>query len=375
MTDTDNNNIFKTIIDILRTYYKYILITSIVSGAVTAIVVFFIIDPVFLSVGVVKTSSKSAGLGGLLSSSVPDLGDLGEIAGVGGSGAARELALYENILFSRRCVDEVIIKFKLNDEWEYKYFEDAVKNFRENVLTIKKDKAAGILEIGTFDKNPQRAKEITEFMISQLNKINTELSVLNAKNNREFIEERYNNVKEDLQRSEDSLKIYQDKFGIAPDLLVKAASQAEIQLEADIKSEEVKLDLLRKILSPGQSEIQTQEEKIALLKKQLTEIQSGSDPNSNLKLKGAPERVLNYLRLQRNVEIQNKILTFVIPLFEQAKVEEKKEMPSVLVLDPPNFPGKKAKPKRATVIFVFTMLAGAMTFGFFFFREKWNLQK
>jgi capsule polysaccharide export protein KpsE/RkpR len=362
-------------IDLLRKNFKYILISALSCAAISSIVVFLIVDPIFLSTAVVKTSLKSGGLGGLLSSSVPDLGDLGEIAGVGGSSASRELALYENILMSRKCIDEVLIKFKLNDDWEYKYFEDAVKNFRENILTIKKDKAAGILEVGIFDKNPVRAKEIADFMISQLNKINTDLNVLNARNNREFIETRYNLVKEDLQKSEDSLKSYQDKFGLAPDIVIKATSQVEIQLEIELKSEEIKLDLLRKILSPDQAEVKAQENKIAAMKQQLSEMQNSTDNNTTLKLKGAPDIVMNYLRLQRNVEIQNKILTFVIPLFEQAKVEEKKEMPSVLVLDAPIVPEKKSKPKRLTIILIYTVLGAFLTFIYFFSKEKWKLYK
>ncbi|MBL0108978.1 MAG: hypothetical protein IPP52_17295 [Ignavibacteria bacterium] len=45
------------------------------------------------------------------------------------------------------------------EENKYKYMQDAVKDFRENVMEIKKDKVAGTLEIGIYDKNPQKRKE------------------------------------------------------------------------------------------------------------------------------------------------------------------------------------------------------------------------
>ncbi|MBK8382695.1 MAG: hypothetical protein IPL16_12560 [Ignavibacteria bacterium] len=48
-----------------------------------------------------------------------------------------------------------------------------------------------------------------------------------------------------------------------------------------------------------------------------------------------------FLRLKRDVEIQNKILTTIIPILEQAKIEEKRETPTVIILDPPNVPDKK----------------------------------
>lgn len=366
---------------ILLAQKKTLLIVSLSASIVTAVMVFFVLDPIFYSSATLKTSSsKSGGLGSILGGGIPDIGGLGDLAG--GASSSKELALFENILNSRRCLEQAIIKFKLNDEWEFKFFQDAVKHFRDNVLDIKSDKLSGTIEIGVFDKSPQRAKEITEFLIEQLNKINTELNVQSAKNNREFIEERYNVVKSELIKTEDSLRVFQDKYGFSPEINLKAAAQSAIQLEAEIKSEEVKLDLLKQILSPNQSEVLAQIEKINSLKLQLNNIQNSTSEDSELKLKGAPEKVLNFVRLQRNVEIQNKILSYIVTLFEQAKIEEKKETPSVLIIDRPFLPEKKVKPKRVVSIlltFVISLMLTSLLIIFykvFFqnFRRKFSSQ-
>ena len=112
------------------------------------------------------------------------------------------------------------------------------------------------------------------------------------------------------------------------------------------------LEILKKILSPDQAEVKTQIEKINLLKAQMQKIEESTDKSENLRLKGAPNVVLNYLRLQRNVEIQTKILSYIIPLFEQAKIDEKKEMPSVIILDQAYVPERKSKPKRINMILI-----------------------
>ena len=91
------------------------------------------------------------------------------------------------------------------------------------------------------------------------------------------------------------------------------------------------------------------------MKKQLYEIQNTEDPDIKLKLKGTPQTILDYIRLTRSVEIQNKLLVFLLPIFEQAKIEEVKEMPSVSILDPPVVPEIKVKPKRLTITFISTM--------------------
>lgn len=351
-------------------YKKTIVIIAFIIMLFTGLYVYLILDPIFVSYSTVKTSSKSSGLGGLLSSSIPDIGGLGEL---GGSSVMKEMALYEGILQSRRCIEEAIIKFKLNDEWKYKYFQDAVKNFRENVLVVSKDKNSGLMEIGINDTDPKRAKELNEFMIDRLNLINLEVNVLNAKNNREFVEKRYNNVRDDLRKAEDSLRYYQDKFGLAPDISVKASAQVEFQLETEIKSEEIKLDILKKMLSHDQPEIKSQEQKIASMQNQLNEIQSSSATDGILKLKGAPEVVLNFYRLTRDVEIQNKILTFIVPLYEQSKIEEKKEMPSVIILDSPTLPEKKSKPKRVVIILI-SMLSSVVLSSLFFVARDFAIK-
>lgn len=369
MTTTERVTLF-SLIEIFKTYRKQILLPTAIAFVAITIYIFFIAKPIYLSSATVKTSAKTSGIAALLGGAgMPDVGGLEELTGGGVVG--RELSLYENILMSRRCVEEAIVKFNLNDDWDYKYMQDAVKYFREKVLEIKKDKIAGTMDIGVYDTSPQRAKEIVEFLIDKLNTINIELNVQNARNNREFIEARYKTARQDLKRTEDSLRHFQDIYGIAPDVITKLVAQTEVQLEAEIASEEVKLDLLKKIVSPDQNEVKLQEEKISLLKKQLNDVKNSPDVNNSvLRLKGKPEIVINYLRLVREVEIQNKILQFLLPVYEQAKIEEKKEMPSVLVLDPPTLPEYKAKPKRVLIISIVTILMLGMSYLVAFVRYQ-----
>lgn len=364
-----------TLLDYIKIFIrhkKFLIYSSIITAAIAAFIMFFIVKPIFLSSGIVKSTTESSNLAGLLSASgLSGLADVGDLAG-GGAGAS-ELALYEQILTSRRCIEQTIIKFNLMEVMKEKFMQDAVKDFRESTLELNKDKIAGTLEIGVYDEEPQRAKDIVNFLISQLNSIYTEMTVANAKNNREFIEKRHLLVKSDLKKAEDSLKTYQDVYGIAPDIIAKSVVQSSVQLEAEIKSEEVKLELLSKIFNQDQSEIKLQEEKIKALKKQLFDI--NNKPNSGneyLSLKDAPSKVINYLRLQREVEIQNKILAFILPIYEQAKIDEKKDTPVVLVLDQPFIPERKAKPKRLTVTAIITLVWFGGAYSFFFFYDKFR---
>lgn len=373
LTDVDNgsvnNNIFY-FYKIYQKYWKLIISISVIIALIVAFLVFFIMDPIYKSKATVKSTSTESSLSSLMG--MTGLPGIGEFSELGGGGTLKELTLYENILLSRKCVEETILHFNLNAEWEFKYFEDAIKYFREAIIEIDKDKIGGTLDISVFDKNPLRAKEIVDFLIFKLNENYIEMNVMNAKNNRVFIESRYNLAKENLTAVEDSLKSYQDKYGVAPDIQIQASVKAELELESTLKSEEVKLDVLSKIFQKDQPEIKIQEEKIIALRNQLSAIQNNTQSESKLNLKGMPKVVIDYLRIKRELEIQNKILTTLIPLLEQSKIEENRNTPTVIVLDPAFVPEKKVKPKRLTLTALSFVLSFILSTILLIIYEKWK---
>ncbi|MFZ1321474.1 MAG: GNVR domain-containing protein [Ignavibacteria bacterium] len=356
----------KDFIGIYKEKKKRIFANCLILGILTAVLVYFVIDPIFLSYGTVKTTGKVLGLG--MGISVPEISEFGEV--LSGSSSSKELALYENILLSRRCLEEYIVRFGLMEENDYKNMQKAIKDVRENILYILKDKVSGTMDIGVYDKDPVKSKEMSEFLIGQLDKINIEMNRQNAKNQRDFIQERYEASSAELIVVEDSLKQFQDIYGLSPEIQVKEVSELEIKLEAEIESEKIKLELLQKIISPGEDEVQYQRDKINVLERRLYDLQNSTDGNSKLQLKGTPDIVLNFIRLKRNVEIQNKILSVLLPLYEQAKIEEKKEIPTIIVLDQPFVPDEKSKPKRLTSIFVVMVLGFIFSYGFFFIKKQ-----
>lgn len=360
-------------IKLFLTNKKIILFSTLIALIISILIAFFVIKPEFLSTGTIKANGKSGGLSNLLA--VGGLGDIGGLEELTGGSASGELALFENIVYSRRCLEELIFKYDLMNYYNYKYLDDAIKFVREELIELSKDTKASTMSIGFYDENPQKSKEITEFLINSLVKINSEINIENAKNNKEFIEARYLSTQEELKKSEDSLEVFQNIYGISPDISVKASVQAEIQIESQLKTEEVKLDILKQILSPDQPEIKQQQEKINLLYQKLNEIKNSDVGSGNLSLKGSPEIVMKFLRLQRDVEIYNKILAFLIPVYENAKIEEKKEEKNIIILDKPFLPEKKKRPKRIVIVLIITGLTFSSAYFYFVIKEKINSSK
>ena len=376
MTDerktTTANESSLTIIDVITVFLKNknkILISTCLFCLISIVLYFFVFDLIYYSTATIKSTSKSSGLLGALDAGLPDIGGLDDL-GIGGGKSAKELAAYQEILTSRRCLEELINKFGLMQRDEYDFMEDALKDFRENKLKLTQEKISDVLFVGVFDKDPKLAKEMVEFLLQQLNQINIEMNVTNAKNNREFIEKRYEQAKLDLNRVEDSLKSFQMIYGIAPDLQIKASAQSVFTLEAELKAEEVKLDVIKKILSADQPEVKMQEAKVSSLRTKIFQIQNSTDLDDFLRLGNSPIIAMSFLRLQREMEIQTKILTFMIPVFEQAKIEEKRETPTIIILDKPFIAEKKSKPKRLTMVILISIIGFVLSIVYFLSLEK-----
>jgi len=262
-----------------------------------------------------------------------------------------ELDRYIAILKSGTMIDDVIKTFKIRSDYDMEdsYYENVVKAFVENVEIDIQDE--GNLTLSVYDKNPKKAADIANYMIAKLNKINTELSVTNAKANREFVEKRYLENVELINQLETDMKLFQEKYGvIAVPEQIEATVKAMAEIYATLTEKEVALNVLKKKYGEDSPLITHAEIEVSELTNKIARLNTGKDvspDNINLLIpfKKAPALANRYLKIYKDLEIQYKILEFVQPLYEQAKVEEIRNTPSVLILDKASAPEKKSKPK------------------------------
>ncbi len=297
------------------------------------------------------------------------------------TGGNSETDRYLAILMSATVTNDVINKFELRKEYDLEddYYEKVLKEWQSNLEMEIQDE--GNLTISVYDKDPQKAADIANYMVERLNEINTKLSVTNATANREFVEKRYLQNVADINRLEDSMQTFQEKFGIisVPDQL-----EATVKSMADIYSELYKKEVQYNVIKQtyGLDHPSALNTKIELdeLQKKINQLNRGTDSSQKevkllIPFKEAPELGNSYLKIYRNLEIQYKILEFIQPLYEQAKVEEARNTPSVLVLDKAAPADRKAKPKGtifALVSFVSSTILGLVLI---FFLELINRLK
>ena len=291
------------------------------------------------------------------------------------TGKNSESDRYLAILKSATVTDEIIKKFDLRKEYDRQndYYEKVVKDWQSNSDFEIQDE--GNLTITVYDMNPKKAADIANYLVQRLNDINTDLSVANAKANREFVEKRYQQSISDINNLETGMQKFQEKYGViaVPEQL-KATVESMSKIYVDLYKKEVEFNVLKQTY--GVDHPMTANARIEMdeLRKKIDQLNNGTDASQKevkllIPFKEAPELGNEYLKIYRNLEIQYKILEFIQPLYEQAKIEEVRNTPSVLVLDNAVPSDHKAKPKAtifASVSFIISVLLGLF---FVFFRE------
>src|ERR1043166_1478221 len=296
-----------------------------------------------------------SGLEGI-SSLVKSFSPAGKLASLTGPSEADR---YVAILKSENALTRVIDKFDLTKVYDITSYphEKTMKELVSNVDFQIADE--GNLEVSVYDKDPVRSAAMANYFVDILNEINAQLHVQNAKANREFVEQRFSQNQTDLRKAEDALKAFQLAHGvIAMPEQTEASVKAGAEIYAMLAIKEIELATMKRTLSESHPSVAQKQNEIDAIKIKLKErsVGAGAAPDEMkilVPFRQTPELGAGYIRLYREVEIQNKILQFLTPLYEQSKVEEKRSTPSVVVLDRATVPERKAKPK----ISLFALLA------------------
>ena len=251
----------------------------------------------------------------------------------------------------------------------------------------------GTLEITIIDKEPLIAKEMVNEVLFMLDQINQSIGMEAGKYNREFLENRININKKDLEKAELALKTFQEKTGII-DLVAQLSStmqmsaqaynsifEAYTALYAKKVETETELAVAKTTLSNNNPTIMQLEkllneqsiqldqlmirldEKLQYLLSNISPTQIDTIPNIefSVSFNTLPSLGLENARLIREVELQNVIQQILIPQFEQAKLEETKNIPTLQIIDKPKVALNKTKPKRSLIVIGSTIMSFLMS--------------
>jgi len=287
--------------------------------------------------------------------------------------------MYNSIVYSRSLLDQVISKFNLIkvykvDTTDVDYYEQVLKTLRDNInADINEDGITYV--ITTTAPTPILAADITNFIVGKLNERIIDLRVKKSRLNREYLEARVNDIKDSLRMAEDQMKLFQEKTGMfEAESQTKAILEQIAQLQASVAEKQTEYSIYKEIY--GNSSPRTANAKIVAKEfaDKLKNMERGKDSvNTLLSLNKLPQNVIDYFRHFRDVEVYTNILQFELPLYEQAKFQEQKDVPILQVIDSAIPPAKRSFPKRVLLASLITIVLMIITFMFILLKENKDL--
>jgi len=274
--------------------------------------------------------------------------------------------VFIGILRSRTVEDALVSKFDLRKVYWVRRWEDARKEL-ESRTYIAEDRKSGIITIRVRDDDPQRAKAMAQAYVDQLNIAVATLSTSSARREREFLESRLKAVKQELDKAAQEFSQFASKnTAINVPEQGKAIVEAAARLQGELIAAQAQREGLAQIYTANNARVRAAQANINELQHQLDKLvglesASGSSPFGSPdgspypSIRQLPLLGVKYSDLFRQTKIQEAVYETLTKQYELAKVQEAKEIPTVKLLDPPNFPEQKASPHR-TAIIVFVML-------------------
>lgn len=333
------------LLDYLRVIMKYkrMITTLFLVAVVITMIVSLLMPKIYESTASILPPQEDSSVGNL-SALLAASGAGGMIAGFLPSSGKGEL--FVTILKSRTMTDDLIDSFHLLKVYRVKLRAEARQALSKNIrINRLKD---GTIMINVQDKDPHRAAKMANFYAANLDKLSRTLSISKAKDTRIFIEKRLSETKEALNRAEEELRAFQSENKVIElSEQAKAAISAAADLRAKITELELQLKLLQSYATGSNPEVENLKLQIKELKSKLRKLEQGNNHNQGLDISfsKAPSLGLRFIRLTREVKIQEAVFTILTQQYEQAKISEAKDMPTVQVLDYALPAEKKCKPK------------------------------
>lgn len=345
--------------EIIRVSFKRIktLIVLPIIIAVVAAGATLMMDNVYKSTAsVLPAQDRSFGIESLLG------GRIGGLASsLIGGGRSGPFDRYLVLLNSESVKIRVIEEFDLVNVYEkdtHPYPMTETKRELDNNTNFL-GQAEGNFIIEVWDTDPERAKRMVEFYLELLNDFSNELNVSDARAYREFIQQRYDRAFAEVDSLRNRMAAFQREYGVyeLPEQL-KAYFTIIGEITAEQIQAQIAVDMLRNTVGQNSTAYAQAKERLDVINANLDDAYSKADENPlYLNLNQLPEIGMEYFELLQQVELQTEILKFVVPMYEQALLEEQKMLPTVTIVDYPQVAERKDKPFRSLIV-IASLLSG-----------------
>jgi tyrosine-protein kinase Etk/Wzc len=290
--------------------------------------------------------------------------DLGDSSPFGQSDADRIAA----ILQSRSVTDEIIARFDLVNRYHASKIERTRKELWSHCITDV-EKKPNVVRLTCEDQEPEVARDITNALGQAGDSAFRRIAVASAREEREFLEKRVAEAKQDLEQASGALRQFQEAHKVI-DLPAqgKAVVAGMAALEGNLISKRLELSYARGFAASDEATVAQLRHQIDILSSELhametkrsTAAGAGSTPSGSEVFPPAmelPGLGAELEALVRDHKIRETVFLMLTQRYESRKLEEARALSVFVVADEAVLPTYRVRPTlRVLPVGMFTGL-------------------
>jgi len=214
----------------------------------------------------------------------------------------------------------------------------------------------GMVKIACRDKDPELAKRVAESYMGAIEKFYRESKVFVARNYRIYLEERESELYEQMSNNLKQLQIFQTKEEfVYPEIEYKSIYET---LLAPLKQKMLESEYSvaeNKAIYGNKDASEKSAKELKLSSEILDNLYSGDSKAAN-SLSKFPDKIRQYIILKLNADISVELYSAVRSELENAKLQERKDVPSMQVIDYPQVPEEYFFPRKRDGLLVGLLL-------------------
>lgn len=343
------------ILDVLAVLLRWRRVVLGFAAGVLAVTLVWVLvtPPTFKARTSLLPKQEEGGLGGLTSLLSSQVGNI--VGGLGGSTTSNDvlMTILESRFLRERLIERLhlIEALKIKAPTPERAREVALARL-ERMITLGMTKRLSIF-VEVAAPTPQLAADLANGCFEELDRLNQDFSLQSARQRRRFFEVRLKESADSLGTAQARLVDFQRERGmIAMDEQAKAAVEVAARLQGELISLESQLEVQQKYFTGTFSRSRELQYRITALKNRLGELSgqrvvSGRDSSGMfISLRQMPGLGSELARLMLAVKTQEAVFGLLTAEFQQARIDEARDVPTVQVLDPARPPVFRAAPRR-----------------------------
>ncbi len=272
--------------------------------------------------------------------------------------------VYARMLRSRRISDKIIKRFDLAERYQQSGatgLYTTLDGHRQVQVTDE-----GLLSLSVEDRDPQVAADMATAFVEELVALNRDLLSTSAREKREFVEARRDEVDRQLDTARLELETFQlESRAVNLDDQARLVLNQAVDLKVAQASLQLDIQMKEQTLGRDHTDLIEKRERLGLINEQLARLEWGDEQDSSffaVPLSAVPGLRGQYESLYARVRVSEALYESLLELYEQARIQEQEDSPTIAVLDWPTVPDLRSRPKRSLIVMAtfFCALMGSL---------------